>query len=151
MVQDIMTKKIIYAKADDTISSVSKKMLEFDIGFLPVEKNKKIIGVITDRDIATKVYSNTKSLDVKIEDYINKNIIFCNKESKLEEALSIMSKNKVKRLIVLDNKLVVGIISLSDILNHFNNELLLIDTLKSIFTINRNTDKYKTEIDEFYL
>jgi len=151
MVQDIMTKKIIYIKSDDTIANTSKKMLEFDIGFLPVEKNKKIIGVITDRDIATKVFSNTKSLDVKIEDYISKNIITINKESKLEEALFIMSKNKIKRLIVLDDRLVVGIISLSDILNDFNNNELLIKTLKNIFSINKNTDKYKTEIDEFYL
>lgn len=126
-------------------------MLEYDIGFLPVSKDKKLIGVITDRDIATKIFSNTNSLDVKIEDYISKNIISCNKDSKLEEALFLMSKNHVKRLIVLDDKKVVGIIAFSDILHHFNDETLLIKTLKEIFSINRNTDEYRTEIDEFYL
>lgn len=151
MIQDIMTKKLIHIKADDTISSAAKKMLEFDVGFLPVAKESKVIGVITDRDIATKVFSNTTSLDVKIEDYISKNIISCKVNSNIEDALSIMSKNHVKRLLVLDDKKIVGIISFSDILHHFEDEKLIVKTLKEIFSINRNTDEYKTEIDEFYL
>lgn len=151
MTENVMTKKIISIKSEESIKEACKKMLEYDIGFLPVSKDKRLIGVITDRDIATKVFSNTNSLDVKIEDYISKNIISCSKDSKLEEVLSIMSTNHVKRLIVLDDKKVVGIISFSDILHHFNDDTLLIKTLKEIFSINRNSDEYRTEIDEFYL
>ena len=146
-----MTKKIIHIKIDEKISNACKKMLKFDIGFLPVSKDSKVIGVITDRDIATKVFSNTTSLDVKVEDYITRNIISCNKDSSIENALSIMRNNHVKRLLVLDDKRIVGIVSLSDIIHHFEDNNLLVDSLKEIFAIHRNTDEYRTEIDEFYL
>ena len=151
MIEDIMTKKIIHIKIDEKISNACKKMLKFDIGFLPVSKDSKVIGVITDRDIATKVFSNTTSLDVKVEDYITRNIISCNKDSSIENALSIMRNNHVKRLLVLDDKRIVGIVSLSDIIHHFEDNNLLVDSLKEIFAIHRNTDEYRTEIDEFYL
>lgn len=151
MIGDIMTKKIIHIKIDEKISNACKKMLKFDIGFLPVSKDSKVIGVITDRDIATTVFSNTTSLDVKVEDYITRNIISCKKDSSIEDALSIMRKNHVKRLLVLDDKRIVGIVSLSDIIHHFEDNNLLVDSLKEIFSINRNTDEYRTEIDEFYL
>ena len=62
-----------------------------------------------------------------------------------------MSKEKVKRIIITDNNKMIGIISLSDILNSRYNETLFLKTLRSIYPINRNSDYYKTEIDEFYL
>lgn len=151
MIKDIMTKKIIHIKIDEKISNACKKMLEFDIGFLPVSKNSKVIGVITDRDIATKTFSNTTNLNVKVEDYITRNIISCNINASIEDALFIMRKNHVKRLLVLDDKKIVGIVSLSDIIHHFKDNNLLIESLKEIFAIHRNTDEYRTEIDEFYL
>ena len=62
-----------------------------------------------------------------------------------------MGDNKIKRLIVKENNKVVGIISLSDIINSKYNESSLFDTLKSIYTITDKNNNETIEIDEFYL
>jgi predicted transcriptional regulator len=151
MIEKIMTKKIIFIKNTDTVKTACKKMLEFDIGFLPVTKDNKVIGVITDRDIATKIFSNTSSSKIKIESYISRNMISCEMDSSIEEALFLMKEHHIKRLLIVDNQKVVGILSFSDILHHIDNTELLMSTLKTIFRIDKNINEYKTEIDEFYL
>ena len=72
MIEKIMTKDIIYLDCTKTIKEASSKMLKYDIGFLPIVKDKKIIGVLTDRDIATTILANANSLDISIESYIIK-------------------------------------------------------------------------------
>lgn len=67
------------------------------------------------------------------------------------DVLHLMKKEKVKRVLVTDNQKVVGIVSLSDIIKNSDETEEIINALKEIFTLNRNTDKYETEIDEFYL
>ncbi len=59
-----------------------------------------------------------------------------------------MRKEKIKRILVTDKKKVIGILSLSDILNNCDFYEEILKTLKEIFTVGRNTDTYKTEIDE---
>ena len=58
-----------------------------------------------------------------------------------------MKKSKIKRIIITDSEKVVGIVSISDLLNQKN----VIDACKEIYKINKNDDYFKTEIDEFYL
>lgn len=151
MIKEMMSKQIISVKSTDSVKDAASKLLSFDIGFLPVVKDKMVIGVITDRDLATKVFQNATFLDVPVESYATKNVITCDVSATSSEALEIMKKNRIKRLIVTENKKVVGILSFSDILYHFADPQKLIDTLKEIYIINRNTDQYQTEIDEFYL
>ena len=67
-----------------------------------------------------------------------------------KEAIDLMKKHKIKRLLVKKNNKLVGVLSLSDLLNTVDNNIL-IETYKTIFSINRNTDKYLTDIDEFEL
>ena len=62
-----------------------------------------------------------------------------------------MSNKKIKRLLVTDDKKVVGVISIADILNKTDESEKLLKTLKSIYTIEKNIDEHNTEVDEFYL
>ena len=68
--ENVMTRKIIYGNSSDTIYDISKKMKEYDIGFLPIIDDNKIIGIITDRDIVVNnLYNETEH----IKDLIHKN------------------------------------------------------------------------------
>lgn len=146
--KDIMNDSLIVVDIDADIYEVSNKMKENDIGFIPVFDNKKIIGVITDRDIVVKVISNK---DTKIKNYISKNIITCNIDDNIETILFKLSENKIKRILVEDNKKVIGVISLSDILNiDYDNYDKLI-SIQSIWTITTNDQSRNLEVDEFYL
>lgn len=146
-IEDVMSKKLIVGKNTATIKEISELMKKFDIGFIPISKNNKIIGVITDRDIVTRIItSNAQSSDL-IESYISPNIISCDINSDIDTLLDIMKKSKIKRIIITDSEKVVGIVSISDLLNQKN----VIDACKEIYKINKNDDYFKNEIDEFYL
>lgn len=151
MLEAIMSKDIISIKEESSIQEVAAKMLAYDVGFLPITRKNKIVGVVTDRDIATTVFKNTTNLDTQVKDYMHKHIISCDKNKDILDVLQMMRKEKIKRILITDKKRVVGIISLSDIINNTNFFEEILKTLREIFTINRNTDTYKTEIDEFYL
>lgn len=145
--ENIMTKDLIIKDINSSIYDIAKTMKEKDIGFVPISNNKTIIGVLTDRDLVVKILANN---DDKIESYINRDLIRISINSSIEDAVNLMGLKKVKRLLVENNNKLVGILSLSDILNNLNNETL-IENIKKIFTINRNTDEYLTKINEFKL
>lgn len=146
--KDIMTSSITVVNKDNDIFDIAQIMKENDIGFVPVSDKQKIIGIITDRDIVVKALANK---DTKIYNYITKDIVTCNINDSIDMILTTMAENKVKRLLVVDDKKVVGIISLSDILNiNYNNQNKL-KSIECIWSINSNTQATKLEIDEFYL
>ena len=149
-INDIMSKKIIVGSTTNTLSEIAELMKKYDIGFIPIVDKNKLVGVITDRDIVINAISNNYSFNDLIDKYVVKNIISIDQNKSIDDALNLMALKKVKRLIVNDNNKISGILTLSDILGKYDNEIIL-DTFKQIFEINRNDDLFSTEIDEFYL
>lgn len=149
-INDIMSKKIIVGSTTNTLSEIAELMKKYDIGFIPIVDKNKLVGVITDRDIVINAISNNCSFNDLINKYVVKNIISIEQNKSIDDALNLMALKKVKRLIVTDNNKISGILTLSDILGKYDNEIIL-DTFKQIFEINRNNDLFSTEIDEFYL
>lgn len=142
-----MSKDLIIMDINSSIYDIALQMKEKDIGFIPISNNNTIVGVLTDRDIVVKILANK---DDKIESYRNKDLIKININSSIEDAVKLMGNKKIKRLLVENNNKLVGVLSLSDILNNLDNDTLL-ENIKKIFTIYRNTDEYITKIDEFKL
>jgi len=147
-VKEIMTKYLITCESDSSIHQISQKMKEFDIGFMIITEGPKIIGIITDRDIVIEMIA---AYDHKVKDYIKKDIQTINQDKKIEEALELMKDNKIKRLLVTNGTKVVGVISIADILNKTNEIDKLMDTLKSIYTIQNNINEYKQENKRIYI
>lgn len=150
-VKDIMSKNLIICSSDINVINISNIMKKYNIGFIPIEKNKKIIGVITDRDIVINIISNKVNNNSSIESYVNSNIIHIEENSSIDECLNIMKENKVKRLIIVNKEKIVGVISLSDILNCYDDLDKVTEVAKVIWSTTKSEDNYKTEIDEFYL
>ena len=121
-------------------------MKKYNIGFIPIIDNG-LKGVITDRDIVIKCIYNK---DNNLYGYINNNVIYIDDDNDISDALLLMNKYKIKRLIVKNKKEIVGILSLSDILN-YNVDNNFIDTIKSIYEIKDNNINDNNEIDDFYL
>lgn len=141
---NLISKNLIVVDIKSNIYEVADTMKRYDVGFVPVSDNNKIVGVLTDRDIVTKIVANKDEL---IESYISKPISIDLNDS-IENALTLMSKHKIKRLLVSSNNRLVGILSISDLLNTDCN---YIEAIKEIFEINKNDDTYITKVDEFYL
>lgn len=146
MIEKIMSKNLIVLN-DSNLEDVAKAMKRYDVGMVIINENNKIKGIITDRDIVTKTLANK---DNKIKEYLTTNLVSIDINSDIKEAIDLMKKHKIKRLLVKKNNKLVGVLSLSDLLNTVDNNIL-IETYKTIFSINRNTDKYLTDIDEFEL
>jgi CBS domain-containing protein len=152
-VKDVMTKDVVICERDTIIKDIGIIMKKCDIGFIPISDDKEIVGVITDRDIVVRNAGD----DDEVGSYITPRIITINSEATLEDAAALMGQEQVKRLLVReDDKPLgitskpVGIISLSDLINHCDNNII-IDNLKRIWTIARNTDEYHTDINDFRL
>lgn len=146
MIEKIMSKNLIVLN-DSNLEDIAKAMKRYDVGMVIINENNKIKGIITDRDIVTKILANK---DNKIKEYLTINLVSIDINSDINEAIDLMKKHKIKRLLVKKNNKLVGVLSLSDLLNTVDNNIL-IETYKTIFSINRNTDKYLTDIDEFEL
>ena len=128
MIKDIMSKKIIFSNINSSIKEISKLMKENNIGFIPIKDNNKYVGVITDRDICLSI-PTLNSINDSVKSYVSNSIVSIEVNASTEDALKTMSKNKVKRLLVKEKDNIVGILSLSDILNYTNNNI--INTCKS--------------------
>lgn len=149
--KDIMCKYLCIGNVNSKLTDISKMMKDNNIGFIPIEEDKKIIGVITDRDIVINMIANN-DLNGNINSYLNNNIITCEEDDSIDNVLNQMASNKVKRILVKKEKKLVGIISLCDILNSNNYEPKIIQTLKTIYQKDKSrTDNQELEIDEFYL
>lgn len=147
-IKDVMTKDMYIAKEEDSVTKIAEWMKKYDIGFVPIARDNKIVGVVTDRDIVVKALANGAKPNTEIGNYMTDCIISVEMDEKIDKVFEVMQKNKVKRVLITDHKKIVGIISLSDLME---NEKQVLETIKEIWKIKRNDDSFQVEIDEFYL
>ncbi|HUF82405.1 MAG TPA: CBS domain-containing protein [Burkholderiales bacterium] len=115
-VSEAMSRDVRIASPDETICDAAKAMAAIDAGALPVGENNRLVGMITDRDIALRAVAERKGPDTPIRDVMTKDVKYCFEDEDLEHVASNMGDIRVRRLPVLDrDKRVVGIVSLGDI------------------------------------
>jgi CBS domain-containing protein len=113
-----MTRDVMIANPQETICDAAKMMADCDSGVLPVGENDRLIGVITDRDIAVRGVAEGKPPSTKICDVMSAEIRYCYEDEDVAAVLRNMGKLQVRRLPVLSrDKRLVGIVSLSDLAN----------------------------------
>lgn len=147
-IKDVMTKDIISCDINTSLKEASLMMLNYDIGFLPIKKNKKVVGVLTDRDIVIYGLANGSQ---KIEEIMQTNLIAIDENDALSSAIELMKKDKIRRLLVKNDKKLVGVIAISDIVNNFTKNKDIVEMLKCILEINKNTDISNLKVDDFEL
>lgn len=116
-VSEAMHKNATWVPPTMPISEIAKIMKDQDIGAVPVGENDRLIGMVTDRDIAIRALSNGHDASsMTARDVMSSGISYCRTEDTLEAAVRWMEKKKVRRLPVIDNsKRMVGMLSIGDI------------------------------------
>lgn len=119
-VKDVMQKNVLSMNPDDTLQNAAKKMHDKDLGYIFVNKNQKVTGIVTARDIIIRAVSKGKKLEsLKLKDIMSSKILYCSEQDSLEKATQNMAKNKIHRLPVLNKaKKLVGVISFGNIASH---------------------------------
>jgi CBS domain-containing protein len=118
-VREAMTHDVCLATPEQTICDAAKVMAEIDAGVLPVEQDDRLVGVITDRDIAVRAVAEGKSPQAKVREVMSPEVLYCFEDQDVDEVLRNMAKVKVRRLPVLSrDKHLVGIVSLGDLARH---------------------------------
>lgn len=115
-ISEAMSRDVRIASPDQTICEAAGIMSEIDAGALPVGENDRLIGMITDRDIAVRAVAQNRPPSAKVREVMSREVLYCFEDQELEEIAKNMSRAKVRRLpVVSREKRLVGIVSLGDL------------------------------------
>lgn len=116
--KDIMTPNPSYCSPEDISVKPAKIMRDEDVGIVPVcEQDKKLVGVVTDRDICLTVVAEERNpREVKVSDCMSEDLVTCKPEEDIRKAADLMKEYQVRRIPVVDNQgRILGMISQADI------------------------------------
>jgi len=115
-VRDAMTENPRSIGASESVVDAARLMREEDIGSLPITDDEQLLGMITDRDITMRVVSEaTDPKTTSVEDVCSRDVISVEADKDHEEALALMARHQVRRLPVVENGRLVGIVAQADI------------------------------------
>jgi len=124
-IRDVMSTDCVTVNLDDNIDEIAVKMKEHDIGIIPVVDGKKLLGVVTDRDLVIRGYAEKKSGSSVVKDVMTNNVQTITPDTSVDEAARLMSEAQIRRLAVVDDQGgLAGIVSIGDlaIRDHYEDE-----------------------------
>jgi CBS domain-containing protein len=115
-VSECMTRDVRIVAPDETLQDAARMMADIDAGILPVGEDDRMIGMITDRDIAIRGVAQGRSPDAKVRDVMSEEVRYCFEDDDADAVLDNMGAIQVRRLPVVDSdKRLVGIVSIGDL------------------------------------
>jgi len=111
-----MSRDVRIASPEQTICEAARMMGEIDAGVLPVGEKDRLVGIITDRDIAVRAVAEDKPPSTKVRDVMSREVLYCYDDQEIDEVATNMGDEQVRRMPVVNrDKRLVGIVSLSDV------------------------------------
>lgn len=115
-VSEVMSRDVLVVRPDQTIAEAAQMMVEADVGALPVAENDRLVGMITDRDIALRAVARRLPPDTPVREVMSPEVLYCYEDEDVEHILDNMGDNQVRRLPVVNrNKRLAGIVSVADL------------------------------------
>jgi CBS domain-containing protein len=123
-VKDIMTTDCATVTLKDNVYEVAVAMSKQDVGFIPVVEGTQLIGCITDRDLVVRGYAQKNEGSAKVEKVMSRDITTVTPDTSVDEAARIMADQQIRRLPVVENGNLVGVVSIGDLAvrKNFENE-----------------------------
>ena len=109
----------------DTVKIASQSLHEKKVGSMPVlDKNKNVVGIISERDLSRFIYAERFNINLPVSQIMSKNLISCDLNTSVTELMEIMTEKKIRHILIMEEKQLLGIVSIGDVVNH------LIDKIK---------------------
>ena len=131
-IRDVMTPNPRTVSPDDTIESAARIMRDEDTGAVPVVENGRPIGMVTDRDIVVRAVADGATTSRPVGDIVTGRLVSVSPDTSTREASELMSEHQIRRLPVIENERLVGIVSLGDLAVKEARDRRVGDTLQSI-------------------
>jgi CBS domain-containing protein len=125
MCNEVMTKDPACCLPNDLVIKAAQLMKSEHVGSIPVienEQTKKVVGIVTDRDLALKIVADKlDAASTKVEMIMTRKLVTCHAEDDLQKAVDAMSENQLRRILIVDNdNKILGIIAQADVMMHFD-------------------------------
>ena len=117
LIQDIMSKSLISVSLTTTVSQIAKMMEQGGIGAILVKENENLVGIVTDRDFATKIAANNLPFDTQVEKIMSSPLVTINYDESISAAAERMVSKKIRKLAVTNNGKIVGLITSTDLVD----------------------------------
>lgn len=131
-IRDVMTPNPRSVSPNDTIQAAAQVMQREDTGAVPVVSDGRVLAVVTDRDIVVRVVAEGGSFSSRVGDIATQGVVFATPDMSTSEASELMSEHQIRRLPVVENDRLVGIVSLGDLAVKEGKDSRWGDTLQSI-------------------
>ncbi len=132
-VRDIMQKNVITIQENKSALDAAKLISEKDISFLVIVKDDKPIGVITERDFVRKIFAQDKQVSlIPLSEIMSYKFRWVEPSTEIEDAVQKMLNHNIRRLIVLEDEKLVGVITQTDLTDFLRSKLLIEGTVKNI-------------------
>lgn len=113
-IQEIMTKEVATLNSNDTIAKAADMMKRINVGSIPVVENNKLVGIVTDRDIILRNIAEGNSSNQTISQVMTQDIVSVAPDTDVHEAADIMAQKQIRRLPVVQDGSLLGIVSIGD-------------------------------------
>jgi CBS domain-containing protein len=116
-VREVMTSKLCSIDTDKTVAYAAKMMRDEDVGIAPIVDGDRLVGVLTDRDIAVRVVAEGRDPEqVKVTEVASRDVVTLDPQQDLDEALRLMARHQVRRLpVVEEDGRLVGVVAQADV------------------------------------
>jgi CBS domain-containing protein len=137
-VAEIMTTDVQTVSPDDDLVTVAQYMRTLDVGVIPVVENRRLLGVITDRDIVIRAIAEGRDpVSARARDHMTPDPTTVTQDQDVREVAEIMAREQIRRVPVVDGGTLVGIVSLGDVAVDSGKDRLSGETLEEISTPSR--------------
>jgi len=132
-IRDIMEKNVVTIEDDKTALDAANLISEKDVSFLVIMKNNIPVGVLSESDFVKRLAADDKKAsEVIVSEIMSSNFRWVEPETEIEDAIQKMLNNNVRRLVILDNSKLAGVITQTDLTGFLRDKLLVDKTIKNI-------------------
>jgi len=151
-VKEVMVKDVISIHADATVKEAVELMNKNEIGCLIVAKKEEAVGIVTERDVLKRVVSESRDPEVtKVSEIMSKPLIVGGPDMYVEDAAKLMFKRNIKKLPVMKNGRLVGLVTLSDIARVASTEPQILKVIEELRKTGWLPPKRMKKVVDFYI
>ena len=124
LVSKISERECFTLSDEDTIKIASQNFHEKKVGSMPIlNKNNNVVGIVSERDLSRLIYTERFNTNLPVSEIMSKNLITCDLNTSVTELMEMMTEKKIRHILIMEDKKLLGIVSIGDVANHLINKI----------------------------